>query len=309
MRHSEAATVSQERLRADIISFLEGYSIEITPRDAARLGATVAVLPAGTEVFVAHPPGVPLEDIVELARRVRELGFTAIPHIISRKLESRDRLDWALGALSRIGIDRALIVGGDSAVPNAAFESSLEALQTGLFSEHGFREVGVAGHPEGSQPIGNARAEQALHDKAAFASEADFSVRIVTQFGFDPEAVTAWEQATTADGINLPIRVGMAGPASLRQLVRFAMLCGVGASARMLMTRAGATVNLLKTRAPDDLITHIARYRAGDSSSRLGGVHFFAFGGVVKTANWANAVLDGRFELNNAGTGFAVARS
>ncbi len=309
MTQSQATRVSPDRLREAIVSSLDGYSIELTPHDESRLNAIAEVLPAATEVFVAHPPGVSLDRIVELACRVHELGLTAVPHIISRKLESQERLDGALDALSASGIDRALVVGGDTAIPNPAFDSSLEVLQTGLFSKYGFREVGVAGHPEGSDAIGDERAAEALRDKAAFAREADFSLRIVTQFGFDPHAITAWEEATSAAGIDLPVRVGMAGPASLRHLIRFAALCGVGASARMLMTRTGDTTKLLRTRAPDDQIAHIASHRLDKPSSRLGGVHFFAFGGVVRTANWANAVIDGRFKLNHGGSGFAVARS
>ena len=309
MAQSQAARVSPERLREAIVSFLDGYSIEVTPHDESRLNAIAEVLPAGTEVFVAHPPGVSLDRIVELACRVRELGLTAIPHIISRKLESRDQLDGALDGLSANGIDRALVVGGDTAAPNAAFDSSLEVLQTGLFGKYGFREVGIAGHPEGSDAIGDERAAEALRDKTEFARQADFAVRIVTQFGFDPHAITAWEETISAAGIDLPVRVGMAGPASLRHLIRFAALCGVGASARMLMTRTGDTAKLLRTRAPDDQIAHVARHRLDEPLSRLGGVHFFAFGGVVKTAKWANAVLDGRFKLNHAGSGFTVPRS
>lgn len=309
MPQTQAASVQPDRLREAIVSLLDGYSIEVTPHDESRLNSIADVLPAGTEVFVAHPPGVSLDRIVELACRVHELGLIAIPHIISRKLVSPARLEGALDALSANGIDRALVVGGDTAVPNAAFDSTLEVLQTGLFSKYDFREVGIAGHPEGSDAIGDQRAAQALSDKAAFAREADHAVRIVTQFGFDPHAVTAWEQATSAEGIDLPVRVGMAGPASLRHLIRFAALCGIGASARMLVTRTGDTTKLLRTRAPDDQISHIARHRLDEPSSRLGGVHFFAFGGVVKTANWANAVLDGRFELTHGGSGFRVTRS
>lgn len=309
MPRNQASNVQPGRLRESIVSFLHGYSIEVTPHDESGLHSIADVLPSGTEVFVTHPPGVSLDRIVELACRVQELGLIAIPHIVARKIQSPDRLEGALDALSSNGIDRALVVGGDTADPNAAFDSTLEVLQAGLFGKYGFREVGIAGHPEGSDAIGDQRAAQALRDKAAFAREADFAVRIVTQFGFDPREVTAWERETSGEGIDLPIRVGMAGPASLRHLIRFAALCGIGASAKMLVTRTGDTTRLLRTRAPDDQITHIARHRLDEPSSRLRGVHFFAFGGVVKTANWANAVLDGRFELTRGGSGFRVARS
>ena len=298
--------LTNDELSSQIIALLRDFSIEATPHDSDRLESFKEVLAPGAWVYVAHPPGVPLQDIVKLAGRVQQLGFTAVPHIIARKLESREQLDEALAELRELNIDRALCVAGDLAVPENAFDSSFEVLQTGLFAKYGFRSVGVAGHPEGSEAIGAKRVDQALRDKVAFAETAGFQVYTATQFGFDPGAVTTWEAATAAAGIKLPIHVGAAGPTSLRQLVRFATLCGIGASARMLMSRTGATLNLLRTQTPDDMITHLARHRAGNPSSRIVKVHFFAFGGVVKTARWVNAVLAGRFVLNGQATGFRV---
>lgn len=299
--------MSPDELKREIISFLDGYSIEATPHDEERIASFPETLRPGTSVYMAHPPGVPLDDIVRLALRLKDLGFNAIPHIISRKLESRDQLERALEALAKGGVTEALVLGGDSAVQNAAFDSSLEVLQTGLFSQYGFRAVGVAGHPEGSKAIGEQRVAEALSGKNEFAKTTDLDVRIVTQFGFDPDAVTSWERDTSASGVDLPVHVGMAGPASVRQLVKFAMMCGIGSSAKMMMTRTGATANLLRSQAPDELITHIARHRASSPDTRLRKAHFFCFGGVVKTAKWANAVLDGRFELNSRATGFDAA--
>jgi methylenetetrahydrofolate reductase (NADPH) len=298
--------MSRDAVREAIVAFLGGYSIEATPHDVKQLGEFPAVLPPKTSVYVAHPPGVSIDAVVEFAGQLKAQGFVPVPHIIARKLESRDQLERALAALHDIGVDEALVIAGDLAVPHAAFDSSLEVLETGFFDRYGFREIGVAGHPEGSKAIGEGRVEQALAGKAAFAKKASFRIRIVTQFGFDPEAVTAWEQATQAVGIGLPIHVGMAGPASLRQLAKFAMMCGIGSSARMLMTRTGATANLLKTQAPDELLTHLARHRVAHPTSRIVKAHFFCFGGVLKTARWANAVLAGRFELDPGANGFEV---
>jgi methylenetetrahydrofolate reductase (NADPH) len=298
--------MSNQELQKHIAEFVRGYSIEITPHDSEKLDAIRAELQPGTAVYVAHPPGVPIDDIITLAGRVQKLGLAATPHIIARKLESRDQLERALARCQEFGIHNALCVAGDITADKPAFDSSLEVLQTGLFSKYGFRDVGVAGHPEGSKAIGEARLEQALQGKAAFAATADFNVYFATQFGFDPQAFTDWEALTTAKGIKMPIHVGMPGPASLRQLAKFAMLCGVGASMRMLTSRTGAMANLLSTQAPDEMVTAIARHRGANPQSRLQKIHFFAFGGVVKTARWANAVGLGRFVLNNQATGFRV---
>jgi methylenetetrahydrofolate reductase (NADPH) len=296
--------MTNEELKAAIVSFLGDYSIEATPADADKLDSFGEVLEPGTAVYVAHPPGLPIDDVLDFAVRIKAAGFEPVPHVIARKLTSKDQLERALARLQEHEIGQALVVAGDEAVPGAAFDSSLEVLQTGLFDRYGFEEVGVAGHPEGSSAIGAERVDQALRGKAEFARSAGFKLRVVTQFGFDPESLTDWERETSAAGIELPIHVGMAGPASLRQLLRFAMLCGIGSSAKMLTKRTGAAANLLTKKAPDELITYIARHRTENPSSRLVKAHFFAFGGLLKTAGWANTVRAGQFTLNSRGTGF-----
>lgn len=302
----EEPVLSDNELKAAIVSFLDDYSIEATPHDASKLDSFAQVLKPGTSVYVAHIPGLPIEAVIEFAEQVKAHGLSPVPHIIARKLTSQDQLDRALVRLQGSGIDQALVVAGDEAAPGAAFDSSLEVLQTGLFDRRGFREVGVAGHPEGSNAIGAERVEQALTAKAEFAKSAGFKLRLVTQFGFNPQAVIEWERATSAAGIDLPIHVGLPGPASLRQLIRFAMVCGIGNSAKMLKKQGAAAANLLKTQAPDRPIVDFARHRTENPASRLAKVHFFAFGGVLKTARWANTVLSGQFTLKDAATGFDV---
>jgi methylenetetrahydrofolate reductase (NADH) len=297
---------STSELKSEISKFLSDFSVETTPHDADNLKQYPDALKAGQRVYIAHPPGMSIDDVVDFAGRVRNLGLVPVPHIIARKLESREQLAKALARLQKMDIDHALVIAGDIVVDNHAFDSSLEVLKTGLLQEHGFRRVGIAGHPEGSKAIGDERARQALLDKVAFVADAPFKTYIVTQFGFDADAFTSWDMETAKAGIKLPIHVGMAGPASIRQLVRFAMMCGVGASARMLMTRTGATANLLRTQSPDDLITEFARHRLANPSARLERGHFFCFGGVIKTAQWANKVVAGKFTFNKDGTGFKV---
>ena len=298
--------MANEELKQHISAFLRDYSIEITPHDTGKLDAIRAELTDGAAVYVAHPPGVPIDDIVALAGSVQKLGLTATPHIIARKLESRDQLERALARCQELGIHNALCVAGDITADKPAYDSSLEVLQTGLFAKYGFREIGVAGHPEGSKAIGEERVEQALRGKAEFAKTAGFKLYFATQFGFDPQPFIDWEATTSAKGIDLPIHVGLPGPASLRQLAKFAMLCGVGASMRMLTSRTSAMANLLSTQAPDEMVTALARHKSVNPQSRFKKVHFFAFGGVVKTARWANAVISGRFVLNSQATGFRV---
>ena len=300
------STLSNDDLKRNISEFLDGYSIEVTPHDMKKFDEIVGELREGTRVYVAHPPGSPIEDVLDTAIKFKQAGMRPVPHIIARKLSSKEQLAGALDTASKAGIDEALCIAGDIVVENNAYDASIEVLRTGLFGEYGFKEVGVAGHPEGSKAIGEERVAQALAEKVEFAKTAPFQVRFVTQFTFDGTVFTDWEAETSAQGIDLPIHVGMAGPASLRQLAKFAVMCGVGASARMIKNRTGATANLLKTQGPDPIITYIAKHRAANPDTRLKSAHIFAFGGVAKSARWVNAARDGRIELKSDGTGFDI---
>lgn len=302
----ETQDLRGDDLVAAIQRFVADYSIEATTHDEAKFEEITAELTLGTRVYIAHVPGTPIDDVVSLALRFGAAGFTPVPHIIARKLSSRDQLEHALERLRDGGVDQALCIAGDIAVDDNAFDSSLEVLQTGLFGDYGFTEIGVAAHPEGSAAIGEARVAQALSGKVEFAKSAPFRLRFVTQFGFDAGAFIDWERETSARGIELPIHVGLAGPASLKQLARFAVVCGVGASARMLKSRTAATANLLKSKAPDDLIIAFAQHQAANPDTRIKSPHIFAFGGVAKSARWINAVRDGRIRLNKRENGFEV---
>ncbi|MGD8339682.1 MAG: methylenetetrahydrofolate reductase [Gammaproteobacteria bacterium] len=298
--------LSGNELLSHVQTFVDDYSIETTTHDEAKFDEISAELRPGTRVYVAHVPGTPIDDVVSLALRFKDAGFTPVPHIIARKLSSAEQLEGALKRLQAGGVDQALCIAGDIAVDDNAFDSSLEVLQTGLFGECKFAEVGVAAHPEGSAAIGEARVAEALAGKAEFAKTAPFKLRFVSQFGFDARPFFDWERETSAQGIDLPIHVGLAGPASLKQLARFAVVCGVGASARMLKSRTSATANLLKSKAPDDLVVEFARHQAANPATRIRSPHIFAFGGVAKSARWINAVRDGRIKFNRRETGFDV---
>jgi methylenetetrahydrofolate reductase (NADPH) len=86
----------------------------------------------------------------------------------------------------------------------------------------------------------------------------------------------------------LPVRIGIAGPASVAGLLRYAARCGVRASARGLARHAGSLRSLLGHAVPDDLLAALADARM---SGGLGEIspHFFSFGGVVATASYARA--------------------
>ena len=131
-------------------------------------------------------------------------------------------------------------------------------------------------------------------------------MRLVTQFMFEAEPLFAWERMVRAQGNDLPIHIGVPGPATLKSLLSYARLCGVGNSMRVLTQQAGNLLKLASLSYPDALIAALARHRARDPHSRIERLHFYPFGGLARTARWLEAIRAGAFTLHDDGLGFTV---
>ena len=145
-------------------------------------------------------------------------------------------------------------------------------IETGLFDAHGFTDLHVAGHPEGNRDIdpdgGTANVSAALAWKDAFQSRTDARMAIATQFAFDAEPIVAWAEGLRAAGITLPVHVGVAGPAKLQTMIKFAMACGVGQSLRVLQRRAADLTKLMLPFEPTEVLTALARHKAAHPEFR-----------------------------------------
>ncbi|HYU68644.1 MAG TPA: methylenetetrahydrofolate reductase [Burkholderiales bacterium] len=297
---SQLIGASPEEDRRGIQALLAGASLEISSRDPAEIDACTCLLEPGTAVYVSMPPGQTYHENVALAARLKRAGFRPVPHIAARRIASREALDEYLArAAGEAGVDGALVIAGDSDRASGPFDSSLALLETGLFRRHGIVHVGVAGYPEGHPRIAASALETALAAKKNLARRVGLDLQVVTQFCFESEPVLSW--AGRMKGHGLPVRVGLAGPASLHRLLRYAALCGIGNSIRALKTRPQAITRLLVEAGPEVVVREVA-CRGG---APIAGVHFFCFGGLTRTARWLRAVRDGRFELTSDG-GFRV---
>ncbi len=286
-------------LRERIARFAGLASLEITSADGAVPAALAGRLPPGTTLYVAHTPNATLAQVAEVACTAQAAGFRGCPHLVARRIASRTELGAALERLRRGGVTRALLVAGDLTPPAGEFSSTLEVLDSGELDGAGLTALGVAGHPEGNPNIPPATAWDALARKQAWGAKTGVAVHVATQFGFDAAALASFDRELAARGIALPVHVGVAGPASLKSLAKFAAMCGIGASLGALLTNPGA-LGALKSlvKTVDEVFPAIVRLREGPLATRLVQPHFFAFGGVMKTVEWLEAVRAGRFELD-----------
>jgi methylenetetrahydrofolate reductase (NADPH) len=272
-------------------AFLKGYSIEVMPRTAEKVEDFRELLPKGTRVYIANIE-FPIEDMVATAKRLRDEGFEPMPHFPARIIKDKAMLaDWLARYQGEAGVSEGLIIAGNPAQQLGAFDSSMQLLETGLFDKAGFKRLHIAGHPEGNKDIdpdgSDKNVMEALRWKQKFSETTDAKMALATQFCFEAKPVIAWAKALKDAGIDLPIHIGVAGPAKLQTLIKFAMACGVGPSLRVLQKRAMDVSKLLLPYEPDEFLNELAEHAAKTPDFNIEQVHFFPLGGIKTNATWA----------------------
>jgi methylenetetrahydrofolate reductase (NADPH) len=273
-----AIAAARAQLLADV-------SLEATPTQLARRGDLADRLPAGTAVYLPALDKVPEAARVEAAAGLVRAGLRPVPHLAARRLAGTGELDDVLGAWRDVGVADVLLIAGDLARPAGAFTSTLDVLATGLLERHGVRRLGVAGHPEGHPAADRGTLAAALEAKLAYARATGTEMWIVTQFAFEAGPLAAFEARLRDEGVTLPVRAGLPGPASTRTLMTYAWQCGVAVSARVLARRPSAA-RLLGRWAPDAVVDALAAHRADAPASLIGGLHLFPFGGLEAALDW-----------------------
>ncbi|WP_412508467.1 methylenetetrahydrofolate reductase [Roseovarius sp. SYSU LYC5161] len=287
---TESTPAPGEAVDPHVAAFLEDYSIEVMPRTAEKVEDFRDWLPAGTRVYIAHIEGTPIEDMVATAKRLAREGYPVMPHFPARVIKDRAMLeDWIARYQGEAGVDQALMLAGGVTKPHGAFDSSMQLLETGLFGD--FKRLHVAGHPEGNRDIdpsgGNATVDAALRWKQRFSETTDAQMAIATQFAFEAQPIIDWADSLKAAGIDLPIHIGIAGPAKLQTMIKFAMACGVGPSIRVLQKRAKDVSKLLLPFEPTEVVTSLAAHKAANPDFNVTNVHVFPLGGIKTAAQWA----------------------
>ena len=273
----------------ELEAFLNGYSIEVMPRTAAKVDDFKVLLPKGTRVYIAHIEGTPIEDMVATAKRLANDGYCVMPHFPARIIKDKATLEnWIAMYRGEAGVDQALLLAGGVHTPCGDYHSSMQLLESGAFG--GFKRLHVAGHPEGNRDIdpqgGTTNVNGALRWKQRFSETTDAKMALATQFAFEAGQIIEWADSLKDAGITIPIHIGIAGPAKLQTMIKFAMACGVGPSVKVLQKRAKDVTKLLLPFEPTDVLTELAAHKATNPNSNIERVHFFPLGGIKTNANW-----------------------
>ena len=274
----------------DLAPFLQNFSIEVMPRTAAKIDDFRAILPAGTRVYIAHIAGTPISEMLTAATRISAQGFPVVPHFPARIIADKNTLENWVQRYADIGITQALLLAGGVTSFEGDFSDSMQLLSTGIFDKYGFTRLHVAGHPEGNRDIDPSGDDTAVMDairwKNDFQNRTEAQMAIATQFCFESAPVIKWANRLQAEGITLPIHIGIAGPAKLQTMIKFAMACGVGPSLRVLTRRAKDLTKLVMPFTPESILTELATHKAAHPDFNIKSVHFFPLGGINKTAEF-----------------------
>ena len=285
---------------ADRISVMHGWSIESTLPKKSEVENLAELVPAGTEVYLSTLPHVSLDQQIETAHIVRVNGFEPVLHVAARYFTSRTELVGYLARANReIGSENMLIIGGDADRPNGEFGSALSLIESGLLTDYGIRRIGVAGYPDGHPKISESALIEALSAKIETARNTGIEPHITTQFCFEAGPILGWLEDIRGRWPDVAVKVGIAGPAGCKTLLKFAVRCGVKTPRTGLAQKLTMAAQIAKTFTPgallDDLDAGLGEWNGGGISA-----DFFSFGGLEKTASWIAGRLAGKSELIGA---------
>ena len=294
-----AFTSKEENIKVSesLKDFLGDFSIEVMPRTASKIESFTEILPQSTRIYIAHIEGVPIEEMVETAKRLANDGFNVMPHFPARIIKDKSMLDdWINRYQGEAGIEQALLLAGGVSKPHGDYENSMQLVETELFEKYNFKHLHFAGHPEGNKDIdsdgSNKNVDAALSWKQKFKERTDIALALTTQFCFEAEPVIEWANSLTSKGIDIPIHIGVAGPAKLQTLIKFSIACGVGPSLRVLQKRAKDVKKLLLPFEPNEFLETLAEHKIANPGFNITNVHFFPLGGINVNASWIKSATN-----------------
>jgi methylenetetrahydrofolate reductase (NADPH) len=295
------APVSPALLAATIARLAREASVEINVQDVKHLEASRAFVTPGNRVYVSYLPGQTWQQTEAACVAVRAAGFEPVPHVPVRLVPDAAALHRLLARLVQSArINEVLLIAGDYELAAGPYLSVAQVLRDAALQTTGLTRVSLAGHPEGHPKVALAEIRGAEREKVRLAARAGLEARLLTQFFFEPQPFLDWVRELRVHGVGARVVAGLAGPARLTTLFKFAMRCGAGPSIRALGAQPGSLMKLIGEHGPEAVLWALAQARASNQSDFCG-IHLFCFGGYLRTCEWLHAVANGRFELNDGG--------
>ena len=264
---------------------LANSRFEIIPTDSVE-ESVLAWVPKEVTLTVTASPTKGLEATIALAERLRQHGYSVVPHISARLVVDNGHLDEIVARLVACDVNDIFVPAGDADPPAGKFDSSLSLLVQLDALGRPIERLGITGYPQSHPNIDDDVTVQAMWDKRQYATY------IVSNLCFDPASVKRWIKRVRARGVTLPLYFGLAGPVERTKLLTMATKIGVGESARFL---SGHAEWFLRLGTPGGYNPSRLLGRTGaalaDTASNVEGLHVFTFNQVRQTEEWRRSVL------------------
>ncbi|MCU1391891.1 MAG: metF [Ilumatobacteraceae bacterium] len=261
--------------------------LELIPTPKAHL--QFEHLPEGSTVSVTASPAKDLQATLDMAAQLLDLGHTVIPHLAARMVDGPAHVATIAAWLTSHGVKDVFVVGGDAPEPFGPYLDAGAFMRALLESGAPLERVGFGGYPDGHAAIPTPALVAALRDKQQLILDAGISGWVSTQMCFDTATITRWLTSARADGLVLPVHLGVPGVIDTMKLLTMGTKLGVGASLRYLRKNRAVVSKLAAPGGydPMDLLAPMA----GDLD-RLGvsALHVFTFNQVANTVAWQQAV-------------------
>jgi methylenetetrahydrofolate reductase (NADPH) len=243
--------------------------------------AVLAHVPTDVRLTVTASPAKGQDVTVDLAVALAGHGYTVAPHLSAQQVRDRAHLAEVVSRCREAGIRDVFVVGGDRSDIRTEFADALTLLTALHELDHGFTDIGIAGHPEGHPQASDNQLFQALADKAPLAT------RITTQIVFDPRVILAWARELRRRGIKLPVQVGVPGVVHRQKLLRVSGNLGIGESVNFLKKQQNLLWRFFLPGGyrPNAIIKGLAPH-LGRPDTDLVGFHVFTFNDLAPTEAW-----------------------
>jgi methylenetetrahydrofolate reductase (NADPH) len=268
-----------------LVAYLRSPRYEVLPTEDVE-ERVLASVPRDVTMTITASPRRGIDATIDLATRLAGHGFVVVPHLSARLIRDESHLKEILAALATIGATDVFVVAGDAREPAGKFPDSVSLLEAITAEKHGLRDIGVTGYPERHSFIDDDLTIQAMWDKRRLATY------IVSNLCFDPRVVKRWVARVRKRGVQLPIRIGLAGVADPAKLLRVSTKIGVVDSARFLKGHSNWFLRTLQPGgySPERFITGLLPELAA-ADRKVAGLHVFTFNEIEPTEQWRQETL------------------
>lgn len=265
-----------------IKNMLKSARFEVIPMKGVVEEAVT--LPAGSVITVTASPRKGIEATFTLSEELAARGFRVVPHLTARQVRDKSHLQDIVDRLSAGGFEDVFIIGGDITEPVGIYDSSVALIADIVEMGNRPRRIGVAAYPEGHPLINSEVLMRALKAKQPFVNY------MVTQICFDPQAIGKWLADVRANGITLPVYIGIPGILKRSKLLEISLRVGVGDSTRFLKNHPGMMATILQhdLYTPDNLIKKLAGLRG---NTEIAGFHIYTFNQCLAVRQWRQKAL------------------